>query len=753
MKRILVVLITLVFGVTGVFAQNYFGAPPGISLPAQAFTKDPIFQQLQITESDSSTELSVVTFTSFDLVVFSYFDSSYFYVYNHKGVVIDSVFLNRDETHTFVTGEGLYLVRGNHRFSLLVGDPVTNYVQGYFAVDAYGRPLSTHINTYFPRIYTGEERLIIFAYEDSTIFRVVTADSFERAKGLLNRGEHHEIDPVDLQNQFVFIRSNKPVSVLTYADQGYHVPAANGTFKGKLFYGYSAFLSGWTNSIIVIAYSDSTRIVVRNSITFDTLAVDTLNTGELFKYYVTAPLYWEVQASRPVTVMNAPYAYYNGAYYHMVRHIDSTGTGVGNLFFCPVMAGARLAIFSHENDNVVTVVNEFNKDTLGVYELNRGGVAIAWPPYALLRVTGTKKLSAISWLGDMNGTFGADFAPLYFYTGKELPDIAVYDDRLQFQAVDSVMSPGNTVELKAWVYNVGLEVAENIQVQFFDGPPEIDKPLTSPITIPVLKPGDSVLVQAQGVIPERPEYHWIYVQTELVAGDERSYSNNVARHPLIPNNDLNGTLAVRWSAPPIIRFENGQPDIQQFELEVEITNNSYLDISPISLKLVLPSGWTNVDSLPDLVTFGLLSGETTKYRWKIQVDSLPESNHAYYFSLDLDGYYWESKTVNGIVHVGQVTSVPDGDFSNTITRFELLPAYPNPFNPETVIPIRVPERERVVLEVYNILGQRVATLLNRELPRGEYRFRFRADQLGSGIYFIHMRAGSFRDIRKIILMK
>jgi len=261
------------------------------------------------------------------------------------------------------------------------------------------------------------------------------------------------------------------------------------------------------------------------------------------------------------------------------------------------------------------------------------------------------------------------------------------------------------------------------------------------------------LVQAQVIVPERPEYHWIYVKVSMVNGEEYAYHNNLASQPLTPDQDLEGELEVRWSAPPIIPFKNGQPEIQQFELEVEVTNKSFLDINPIFLKLNLPSGWSNVDTLADSVYFYLLGNQSIQYRWKIQVDSLPESPHAYYFSLTLEWFYWNSGTVNGIVHTGQVTSVANDPFANTITRFELLPAYPNPFNPETVIPIQIPERELVLLEVYNILGQRVATLVNRELPPGVYRFRFQANQLGSGIYFIHMKAGSFRKIRKVILMR
>jgi hypothetical protein len=93
-------------------------------------------------------------------------------------------------------------------------------------------------------------------------------------------------------------------------------------------------------------------------------------------------------------------------------------------------------------------------------------------------------------------------------------------------------------------------------------------------------------------------------------------------------------------------------------------------------------------------------------------------------------------------------------------RFELYQNYPNPFNPVTHIKYAVPKPSQVRIEIYNILGQRVQTLLNEEKPPGYYVVEFDASSLASGFYIYRlsarqagMQAEGFMDIRKMIVIK
>jgi hypothetical protein len=85
--------------------------------------------------------------------------------------------------------------------------------------------------------------------------------------------------------------------------------------------------------------------------------------------------------------------------------------------------------------------------------------------------------------------------------------------------------------------------------------------------------------------------------------------------------------------------------------------------------------------------------------------------------------------------------------------------YPNPFNPETMIKYQLPEAGLVTLEVYNMLGQLVRTLVNEHQSAGHYRMRWDAtndkgQSLSSGMYFYHVNAGQeFQSTKKMLLLK
>ncbi len=98
-----------------------------------------------------------------------------------------------------------------------------------------------------------------------------------------------------------------------------------------------------------------------------------------------------------------------------------------------------------------------------------------------------------------------------------------------------------------------------------------------------------------------------------------------------------------------------------------------------------------------------------------------------------------------------VTSV--GGKETTPMRFDLLQNYPNPFNPVTNIAIELPERTFVTLEVYNLLGERVATLVNKQMPAGSFNVQFNASALPSGMYLYRMQANNFSSARKMLLLK
>jgi flagellar hook assembly protein FlgD len=84
--------------------------------------------------------------------------------------------------------------------------------------------------------------------------------------------------------------------------------------------------------------------------------------------------------------------------------------------------------------------------------------------------------------------------------------------------------------------------------------------------------------------------------------------------------------------------------------------------------------------------------------------------------------------------------------------------YPNPFNASTLIEYVVPSPSHVNIEVFNILGRKIRTLIDESKPAGEYRIRWdgnnsQGQAVSTGIYFYRCRAGSFVETKKMILMK
>jgi parallel beta-helix repeat protein len=99
-------------------------------------------------------------------------------------------------------------------------------------------------------------------------------------------------------------------------------------------------------------------------------------------------------------------------------------------------------------------------------------------------------------------------------------------------------------------------------------------------------------------------------------------------------------------------------------------------------------------------------------------------------------------------------SVEDENLSNTIPeQFYLSQNYPNPFNPETTIRFGVIRSCRVRLTLYNMLGQEIQTLVDKQMAPGQYDVILDAGRLETGMYFYRIRMGDFTDVKKMVLLK
>jgi hypothetical protein len=102
---------------------------------------------------------------------------------------------------------------------------------------------------------------------------------------------------------------------------------------------------------------------------------------------------------------------------------------------------------------------------------------------------------------------------------------------------------------------------------------------------------------------------------------------------------------------------------------------------------------------------------------------------------------------------GEIPVGIDPDEPTLPEKTELLQNYPNPFNSTTVFKYRLAESGRVELAVFNILGQKVATLVNTEKNAGEYRVQWDAESVPSGVYFARLITENEQKCIKLLLLK
>ncbi len=195
---------------------------------------------------------------------------------------------------------------------------------------------------------------------------------------------------------------------------------------------------------------------------------------------------------------------------------------------------------------------------------------------------------------------------------------------------------------------------------------------------------------------------------------------NFLRSKLTYNSDNNVTHKEvdRWNLSG--QWELNQRTIYEYDLNQHLTHakNEMLDNGAWELR----NGYFK------------LPGDTPDYK-----NSYPFKNRGYGDVAELFIHY------NGITVVKEKKSL--------VKDFVLKQNYPNPFNPTTKIDYNLPEKTHVILKVYNILGEEVATLVNSIKQPGNYEITFDAGSLPSGVYIYSLSHGQNIQSKKMILLK
>lgn len=145
----------------------------------------------------------------------------------------------------------------------------------------------------------------------------------------------------------------------------------------------------------------------------------------------------------------------------------------------------------------------------------------------------------------------------------------------------------------------------------------------------------------------------------------------------------------------------------------------------------------------DWITIGFVDGKGTSSEMNEYsfIDENPTKGKSSYRlkQLDLDGTYNYSSEI-------------EIEFS-PVNKFSLEQNFPNPFNPATMISYQLPVSSKVILKVYDILGNEIATLIDDEVPAGIHEIIFDAANLSSGVYYYTLKAADHISVRKMLLLK
>jgi len=156
-------------------------------------------------------------------------------------------------------------------------------------------------------------------------------------------------------------------------------------------------------------------------------------------------------------------------------------------------------------------------------------------------------------------------------------------------------------------------------------------------------------------------------------------------------------------------------------------------------------------TFPMSYKFGINYGDDANNQGGNDNENAIGANH----EINLFSTAWYCETLDTFGIMGPKDFVSDVEPINQIapSDFSLDQNYPNPFNPSTTINFSIPVESFITLDVYNAIGQKVASLVNETKSAGNYKVDFNASNLTSGIYFYKISAGNFTETKKMILMK
>jgi len=266
-------------------------------------------------------------------------------------------------------------------------------------------------------------------------------------------------------------------------------------------------------------------------------------------------------------------------------------------------------------------------------------------------------------------------------------------------------------------------------------------------------PNDSTVYAAGFIffVPPNPRKEFILKTTDGGTTWFEQYNGDGTLNSIFFINDITG-WAVGWFGT-ILHTNNGGTPVELVSFYVDyIESDNAVELTWSTATETNNSGFEILrfaqNDNDEWNKIGFVPGHGTK----------TETQHYSFTDNDVKPgkYQYKLKQIdyNGTFEYSQVVEV-EIPFVN---EFSLSQNYPNPFNPTTSLQYTIGSRKFVTLKVYDLLGREVATLVNEEIPAGEYEVEFTVGQdsspdIASGIYFYQLKAGQYSETKKMILVK
>jgi hypothetical protein len=217
------------------------------------------------------------------------------------------------------------------------------------------------------------------------------------------------------------------------------------------------------------------------------------------------------------------------------------------------------------------------------------------------------------------------------------------------------------------------------------------------------------------------------------SGDGVTFSNSISTDPAGGDLNIRGRILRNGPVPvELSTFDaTAQADKVYLNWRTESeTNNLGFEVERRNLS----NTWEGIGFVPG-------NGSTaTPHEYNFTDEHVPIGNYVYRLKqLDTDGAFEYSQEIEATIAAPR--------------RFSVSQNYPNPFNASTTFKLENPIHTHVRLEIIDMLGRTVATLMNEEQEAGYHEVHWEANDTASGVYFYRLKAGSFSETKKLILLR